>query len=159
VIQRICHIRRGAGAAKQLAVALPAEEGLLRQPRKHQVQKLQRCLVHDDQKSANEAQVEQGEEGDPVGDQLENVVQLVAEGGVVAVEEDLQELDDHDEGHHRHLEGFGDEVVEGLGPGPDDDTPGRGVVRGGRQQLPGRHWKRNYTNLFLFTEMQCCTAP
>jgi hypothetical protein len=30
-------------------------------------------------------------------------------------------------------------VVEGLGPGPDDDAPGGGVVGMGRQQLPGRH--------------------
>jgi hypothetical protein len=30
-------------------------------------------------------------------------------------------------------------VVEGLGPGPDDDAPGRGVVWVGRKQLPGGH--------------------
>ena len=139
VVQRIRHIWGGSRAAHKLAVPLPPQERVLRQLGDEQVQQLQHRLVHDDKKSANVAQMEEGEEGHPIRHQLEDVVQLVAEGGVVAVEEDLQELDDHDEGHHGHLEGFGEEMIEGLAAGADDDAPGRGVVGSGGKNLPRGH--------------------
>ena len=132
MVQRVRHVGRGARAAQLLAVALPPHERLLRQTREEKVEQLQQRLGHDDQKAADEAQMEEGEEGDPVRDQLEDVVNFVATGGVVAVEDHLEELDDHDEGEHGHLDGLGDEVVECLGPGPHDDAPGGGVVGGGR---------------------------
>jgi hypothetical protein len=81
--------------------------------------------------------MEQRKECHSVREKLKDRVQFIAEGGVVAVEDDLQDLYDHDEWLHGHLEGLGGEMVVGLSARPLDDAPGGGVVRRGGDNFPG----------------------